>query len=69
LAPERDRSAEALRKFIVTLFEAPTAVQGKSVWGFKVMRYGSTEARAIAELFPRAVVIPVTRDPRDILRG
>ena len=67
LLPGRRPLVDAARAYLLALFHAPAAAQGRPRWGFKEVRFGLDEARALRELFPGLVVIHLTRDPRDIL--
>jgi hypothetical protein len=69
LTPEPAQIDEAMRRFIQVLFVDPARELGRSVWGFKEVRYGLPEAQAFQRLFPKVRVIHVVRDPRDVLRS
>lgn len=65
--PGRQPLLDAARAYLLTLFHAPAATQGRPRWGFKEVRFGFAEAAALRELFPGLVVVHLTRDPRDVL--
>jgi len=69
LTPEAVHIDDAMRAFVEALFARPAAELGRTVWGFKEVRYGLAEATAFQRLFPDCRVVHITRDPRDILRS
>src|SRR5438067_1533618 len=58
---------DAARAWLLTFFGEPAAQRGRPRWGFKEVRFGMPEAWEFRKLFPKTVVIHVTRDPRDVL--
>jgi hypothetical protein len=67
MTPPSRHVVDAGRAFVETLFAKPALQQGKSIWGFKEVRYGLTEIRQLHMLFPQLRVVVIVRDPRDVL--
>lgn len=67
LLPGPEAVANATRAYIEQLFAAPAAEHGCARWGFKEVRFGFDEAKALRELFSETRVFHVTRDPRAVL--
>ena len=69
MTPEADRIDQATKAYLEQLFARPAQELGRSVWGFKEVRYGLAEASALRRLFPDCRVVHIVRDPRDVLRS
>jgi hypothetical protein len=69
LTPEPEDVRRALRTLLLELFHRPAVALGRARWGLKEVRYGWWECRRLADLFPDASFIHITRDPRDVLRS
>jgi hypothetical protein len=69
MTPGEEPIDAALRAFVEALFAEPARARGRSVWGFKEVRYGAAEIAGLHRLFPGLAVVFVIRDPRDVLRS
>lgn len=67
VTPRHECIDDAGRAFIETLFATPARQLGRSIWGFKEVRYGLPDVLLLRRLFPRLRVIHIVRDPRDVL--
>ena len=63
LMPEEYELVDAARIYIAGLFGLPAVKLGRSIWGFKEVRYGAQMALFLQECFPQARFIHLTRDP------
>lgn len=67
LLPAKREVIDAARLHIQSLFAAPAQRLGRSVWGFKEVRYGAKIALFLQRHFPEARFIHLTRNVVDCL--
>jgi len=65
LVPEEYELWRAAATYVVALFGVPAAKLGRSIWGFKEVRYGAHVALFLQKCFPKARFIHVTRNVVD----
>lgn len=63
IMPQDYELVDAARIYIAGLFGLPAAKLGRSIWGFKEVRYGAQMALFLQECFPQARIIHLTRNP------
>lgn len=66
MTPPPDNIDEAARALFETMYAKPAVAAGRSVWGFKEVRYGLIEATSLIRLFPGARIVHLIRDPRQV---
>jgi hypothetical protein len=66
MTPRPDDIDDATRALFEAMYAKPAAESGRSVWGFKEVRYGLNEATSLIRLFPGARIVHVIRDPRQV---
>lgn len=69
LSPDKSASDAACQTMLRALFSADPAGNAALRWGFKEVRYGADFAKFLLDLFPRARVIFLVRDPIDVARS
>ena len=60
--PHLGDTREAQRQLFLNLFKAPAQKLGRSIWGFKEVKYGADMALRLRDLFPEARIIHLTRN-------
>lgn len=67
IIPEDREIINAARDYVYSLFAKPTHTIGKTIWGFKEVRYDSEIAAFLLRLFPDSKIIWLTRNIVDCL--
>ncbi len=60
--PYRKETYEAQRQLFLNLFALPAQKLGRSIWGFKEVKYGADMALRLRYLFPGTRIIHLTRN-------